>query len=47
MPSFTEKDMSAALQMVADGCPVSHQQVREFASKIAVRNGFPEGVRKN
>ncbi|SCV42519.1 related to transposase [Fusarium fujikuroi] len=84
MPSFTEKDMSAALQMVADGrikgsatpreaqkprqklsdtqekslrdwiviqadlgCPVSHQQVREFASKIAVRNGFPEGVGKN
>ncbi|KNB17655.1 hypothetical protein FOXG_22000 [Fusarium oxysporum f. sp. lycopersici 4287] len=29
------------------GCPVSHQQVREFASKIAVRNGFPEGVGKN
>ncbi|SCV47995.1 uncharacterized protein FFFS_08377 [Fusarium fujikuroi] len=47
MPSFTEKDMSAALQMVADGCPVLHQQVREFASKIAVRNGFPEGVGKN
>ncbi|SCO90429.1 related to transposase [Fusarium oxysporum] len=103
MPSFTEKDMSAALQMVAEGmsvnkaaeanginrstlqgrikgsttpreaqkprqklsdiqekhlrdwiiiqadlgCPVSHQQVREFASKIAVRNGFPEGVGKN
>jgi hypothetical protein len=103
MPSFTEKDISAALQMVADGvsvnkaaeacginrstlqgrvkgsttpreaqksrqklsdvqekrlrdwiivqadlgCPVSHQQVREFASKIAVRNGFPEGVGKN
>ncbi|OBS22781.1 hypothetical protein FPOA_23378 [Fusarium poae] len=39
MPSFTEKDMSAALQMVAD--------VREFASKIAVRNGFLEGVGKN
>ncbi|KAG6990454.1 hypothetical protein FocnCong_v013793 [Fusarium oxysporum f. sp. conglutinans] len=103
MPSFTEKDISAALQMVADGvsvnkaaeayginrstlqgrikgsttpreaqkprqklsdvqerrlrdwilvqadlgCPISHQQVREFASKIAVRNGFPEGVGKN
>uniref|UniRef100_A0A0C4BKY5 HTH CENPB-type domain-containing protein n=1 Tax=Fusarium oxysporum (strain Fo5176) TaxID=660025 RepID=A0A0C4BKY5_FUSOF len=47
MPSFTEKDMSAALQMVAEGCPASHQQVREFASKIAVRNGFPEGVGKN
>ncbi|KAF6519132.1 hypothetical protein HZS61_009512 [Fusarium oxysporum f. sp. conglutinans] len=29
------------------GCPVSHQQVREFASKIAVRSGFPEGVGKN
>ncbi|KAK7571660.1 hypothetical protein V3481_018871 [Fusarium oxysporum f. sp. vasinfectum] len=103
MPSFTKKDMSAALQMIADGvsvnkaaeacginrstlqgrikgsttpreaqkprqklsdvqerrlrdwilvqadlgCPVSHQPVREFASKIAVRNGFPEGVGKN
>ncbi|KAJ0126875.1 Uncharacterized protein HZ326_30020 [Fusarium oxysporum f. sp. albedinis] len=85
MPSFTEKDISAALQMVADGisvnkaaeayginqaqkpqqklsdmqerrlrdwilvqadlgCPISHQEVREFASKIAVRNGFPEGI---
>ncbi|KPA35871.1 transposase, partial [Fusarium langsethiae] len=29
------------------GCPVSHQQVRQLASKIAVRNGFPEGVGKN
>ncbi|KAF4334806.1 hypothetical protein FBEOM_11352 [Fusarium beomiforme] len=103
MPPFTEKDMSAALQMAADGvsvnkaaeacginrstlqgrikgssapreaqkprqklsdlqerhlrdwmlvqadlgCPVTHQQVREFASKIAIRNGFPEGVGKN
>ncbi|KAF4435476.1 hypothetical protein F53441_13499 [Fusarium austroafricanum] len=29
------------------GCPVNHQQVRAFASKIAVRNGYPDGVGKN
>jgi hypothetical protein len=29
------------------GCPVSHSQVRDFASKIAIRNGFPDGVGKN
>lgn len=29
------------------GCPVSHLQVRDFASKVAVRNGFQDGVGKN
>lgn len=29
------------------GCPVSHQQVRDFASKVARRNGYEDGVGKN
>jgi hypothetical protein len=29
------------------GCSVSHNQVRDFVSKVAIRNGFPGGVGKN
>lgn len=29
------------------GCPVSHSQVRDFASKIARRNGHTEGIGRN
>ncbi|SCN90426.1 related to transposase [Fusarium fujikuroi] len=45
---MSEKSLRDWIVIQADlGCPVSHQQVREFASKIAVCNGFPEGVGKN
>ena len=29
------------------GYPVSHSQVRHFAGKVAVRNGFEDGVEKH
>jgi 4-hydroxybenzoate polyprenyltransferase len=43
-----EKRLRDWILVQADlGCPVSHQQVRHFASQIAVRNGFPDGVGKH
>lgn len=48
LSSLQEKKLRDWILLQADlGCPVSHQQVRQFASKIAVRNGYPDGVGKH
>jgi 4-hydroxybenzoate polyprenyltransferase len=48
LSKIQEKRLHDWIIIQADlGCPVSHHQVRDFASKVAIHNGFPDGVGKN
>ncbi|RKK91727.1 hypothetical protein BFJ68_g16112 [Fusarium oxysporum] len=48
LSEYQEKHLREWILIQDDlGCSVSHQQVRDFASKVARRNGFQEGVGKD
>jgi hypothetical protein len=48
LSDIQERQLRDWIVIQADlGYPINHHKVRDFASKIARRNGFPEGISKN
>lgn len=48
LSSVQERHLKNWVLIQADlGIPVTHQQVRDFAGKVAMRNGYEDGVGKN